>query len=46
MSTMSAWSLKVSVSVPPNPFTLRALVPCFCCLLAACALGWLIPTLS
>ena len=42
MSAMSASSLKVSVCVPPNQRTLRAMVPCFCCLLAACALGWLI----
>ena len=38
---MSASSLTVSVSVPPNARTLRAMVPCFCCLLAARALGWL-----
>ena len=29
---MSASSLTVSVSVPPNARTLRAMVPCFCCL--------------
>ena len=38
---MSASSLTVSVSVPPNARTLRAMVPCFCCLPAACALGLL-----
>ena len=41
MSTMSAASLKVSVSVPPNSRTLRAMLPCFCCLHAARARGLL-----
>ena len=41
MSTMSAWSLNVSVSVPPNTRTLRAMLPCFCCLHAARARGLL-----
>ena len=39
VSAMSASSLQVSVSVPPNERTLRAMVPCFWCLLAARALG-------
>ena len=38
---MGASSLKVSVSVPPNARTLRAMLPCFCCLHAACARGLL-----
>ena len=42
VSAMSASSLKASVSVPPNQRTLRAMVLCLCCLLAARVLGLLI----
>ena len=38
---MGASSLKVSVSVPPNARTLRAMLPCFCCLHAGRAPGLL-----
>ena len=34
---------KVSSRVPINPRTLRAMPCCFCCVLAACALGLLSP---